>query len=139
MSMLKDIAQYITASGIATLQVDLFIATEPSTPDNCVILYEYTGRPPEMQAGYDLPGLQVRARSTTWDIGRSKLQAIQDLLQEVGNEYGDDIDLAQGVTINNTLYTRIEPQGGVIPAERDKNKRHNTVQNYIIAKERNNE
>lgn len=136
MILTTDMAEYLENKGIGKFGVDIFEGNEPTSPDNCITLYEYAGETPDLIAGYDYPNLQVRVRNTNYNKGRELLQRIQDILQEIGNELGEDDNLVSGLIINSTFYSAIRPIQGIIPLGTDDNKRVIIVQNFKINKQR---
>jgi len=132
--MVKDIADYLATKGIGTVTVDLFYGSEPSSPNDCITVYEYGGSPPDLQAELEFPGLQVRARNDSYTSAREKLGAIQTALEQIGNEY--DPTLAEGITINGTFYPSIKAVSGVLPLREDESERTILVQNYTVMKGR---
>lgn len=137
MSTPKDIAEYLQAKGIGTCGKDIFFGSEPPQPAESITIYEYAGFEPSLQAGLEFPNIQVRVRSSSWETARSRLQTIQDTLQAIGNEHGDDETLAPGVTINGTLYAAIRAAQGITSLGEDENRRLRLTQNFNITKRRN--
>jgi hypothetical protein len=136
MSVAKDIAEYLETNGIGTYATDIFIGSEPPEPDSCITIYEYPGSPPDLQAEMENPNIQIRVRNASWEAARLKAQAIQDLLQEIGNEY--NTAKAEGITINGTFYAAIRTTlSGITSLGEDENRRMRLTQNYSIMKGRN--
>ena len=130
--MLEDIAAYLQSKGVGTLGTDIRISSEPSSPDTCITLYEYSGQPPDLLAELEFPGLQVRSRGKSWSIARTALRNVQSQLQKIGNEFSDESP--EGITINGTYYAAVFTAGGITPLGEDSNGRVLIVQNYTVMK-----
>ncbi len=100
-----DIAEIIEAHGESsgfdlTYATNLFIGKEPSTPKDCVTIFDTSGYPPYLsisgETGYEYPSVQIRVRSTKYTTGWNLLNDIKDALHGINHE-----------TWNGTLYTVI--------------------------------
>jgi hypothetical protein len=137
MSTPKDIAEYLQTKAVGTVGTSIFYGSEPPKPDESITVFEYAGFEPNLQAGLEFPNIQIRVRSSSWETARARLQTIQDLLQEIGNEDGDDETLAPGITLNGTFYAAIRAAQGITSLGEDENRRMRLTQNFNITKGRN--
>lgn len=96
---IKDMILDESSLGL-TFAKDLFIGKEPSSPNNCVTIFDTPSFPPLTTLGndvkYEYPSVQIRVRNTEYQAGWNLLNTIKDLLHGRGQE-----------TWNGTLYTSI--------------------------------
>jgi len=98
----EDIAGMIEAESDLGLifQTDLFIGREPSTPDNCVTIFDTPGRGPQLTftkgEDYFYPSIQIRVRDRVYLDGWGVINDIKTLLHGKGQEW-----------INGTYYSLI--------------------------------
>lgn len=121
----EDIKDYLEGiSSLAlTFATDLFISEMPTTPDNCVCIYDTGGYEPEANYTYQRPTIQVRVRGAKGEYlaAHEQAQAIRDELHGLHNE-----------TINSARYVGIWQEGDIISAGQDDNKRPNVTMNFRI-------
>jgi len=83
---------------------NLNIGQEPETPDNCVTIFDTTGRPPQLTLDgindYYYPSVQIRVRNNSYLTGATLAHNIMVYLH--GREHE---------TWNSTLYTLIQCMG----------------------------
>lgn len=95
----KDMLEAESSLGLTHL-TNLFISREPTTPSNCVTLYDTQGRPPQLTLNRDekyyYEGLQIRVRNKDYSTGWALIRAIQNSL------HGRALE-----TWNETVYTLI--------------------------------
>jgi len=102
-----DIADILESvdSGTYIIGTNLFVGKEPAKPDNCITLYDYGGRPPQLTFDrtekYEYPSVQVRVRNNDYRAGWDMIQDIADSLHGLSNE-----------TWNGALYTVIFVSSG---------------------------
>ena len=90
----------------------IFINTLPEKPDECIVVYDTTGRPDGriMRTGETIrkPGWQVRVRARDHTAAFTRMSAIQDAL---------DLILRLVVDINGSGYTidAVTQTSGVLP------------------------
>ena len=83
----KDLLEATSALGL-TFADNLFVSEMPSTPDECVAVYDTGGEDPESRYTYERPTVQVRVRGdkgayrSTYDLA----QQIRDALHGLTNE-----------------------------------------------------
>src|SRR4030042_3022027 len=101
---ITDILESISSLGLV-VGTNLFVGREPSKPDDCVTLYDYGGRPPQLTFNktekYEYPSVQVRVRDSDYRSGWAMAQDIADSLHGLSNEVW-----------NGTLYTVIYVSSG---------------------------
>lgn len=83
MTLLDEVGAYLVAQNVGTEGTDLFLGFLPSSPDACVVVYEYAGQAPvntgaNYQA-YELPRVQIVARALTYQAARAKVQTVWSL------------------------------------------------------------
>ena len=125
----KDIADYLEAYGESsgtglTYKTDLFIGREPSTPINCVTIFDTPGFPPDLgltDQGYERPSIQIRVRNKGYQAGWVIAQNIKNLLHGLEHQ-----------TINGTLYTVIYCTGSPTLLDYDDNGNTRWILNFNI-------
>ena len=122
--MLSDIGTYLAGKGIGTLGTDIFLGQMPDKPDNGVALFEYAGYPPDLHWAGEYPGLQVRARNTSYDAARTKLASVITELHGLCEQ-----------TLSGTRYLLIKAKGSPEILKRDENNRIELFVNFDIIKE----
>lgn len=129
--MLADIGAYLEEQGVGTVGEDLFLGYFPEAPDDCVVLLETQGLPPDAAAGTETPGLQAVARwKSAYSYAEGKLQRIHDVLKQVGFEDGDK---PSGVTIGGRQYFSVYPEfSGMEALEDDETGRKRIARNYFV-------
>jgi hypothetical protein len=91
--MLDDLASYLQTQGVGTVGTDIFKSRQPKTPNACVTLYDTGGAEQDKDLPIEDATMQVLVRSTTFALGRAKVDAIQSALHRVTN-----------TTIGNNYY-----------------------------------
>lgn len=89
----KDIADLLAAQGSLSLTfaTDLFIGREPTSPDNCVTIFDTPGMPPQLtlgaksDAGYYYPSIQIRVRNNSYADGWDLINDIKEYLHGLEN------------------------------------------------------
>lgn len=112
------------AQGVGTQTVDIFIGFMPDKPDNCVVLFEYAGNPPDLHWDGRYPGLQVRVRNKSYLNGRGKIESVITALHGVS-------ETLMGTTRYLLIRAKQDPQG----LGRDSNGRNEWVVNFSVMKE----
>ena len=119
--MLED-----SSSGLGlTFGTDLFIAREPTKPDQCVTIFDTGGLPNQltlgMEGNYYYPSIQIRVRSNSYTDGWELIQNIMISLHGRGQE-----------TWNGTLYSIIKQSSGPALLDWDDNNRPRFVVNFDL-------
>lgn len=128
--LLDDIATYLQAQGVGTVNADIFKGYYPDKPDNLVVLFEYAGEATEMTMGtgdpiIERPGLQVRVRDKSYSAGRSKIALAVTALHGLAN-----------VVLGGKRYLLIRANQSPESLGLDANNRSEFVVNFSVLKER---
>ena len=87
---LKDILEAESALNLE-LGVNLFIGREPSQPDNCVIIFDGIGAPPELTLENDVevyyPSVQIRVRNFSYTTAYT---TSYDIMRVLHGRYNED-------------------------------------------------
>jgi hypothetical protein len=115
LDIVEMIEAYGDSSGIdLTYATNLFIAVEPTTPKNCVTIFDTPGFAPYLgvggDVGYEYPSIQIRVRNTSYTAGWNLINSIKDALHGKHQE-----------TWNGALYTLITCSSGPALLDRDDN------------------
>lgn len=111
---IKDMLEADSSLGLA-LADNLFIGFEPPTPDNCVTLFDTTGRQAALNmdgSEYRYNSLQVRGRNIDYLNGYSEMESIYNFLQGKSHE-----------TWNGTVYQLIIATSDIGILDWDENNR----------------
>lgn len=122
---IKDILEGESILGLV-FGINLFIGREPEKPNECITIFDYSGRPPQQTLGtnidaenYFYDSFQIRIRGIdyekTWAI-------IQDILISLHGRANE--------TWNGTLYTSIICTSGPAMLEWDDNNRVKFIINF---------
>jgi len=122
--MLEAISTYLATKQVGTVGTDLFLGQMPDKPDNCTVLFEYAGSPPDLHWKGEYPGLQVRARNTSYSLARTKIDSVVEALHGL-----------HGQTLSGTKYLLIKAKGSPEILKRDENNRVELFVNFEIIKE----
>jgi len=123
--MLSDIGNYLQVQGIGTLGTNIFLGMIPDKPDNCIVLFEYAGSPPDLYWNGEYPGLQVRVRNKSYAAARTKIGEVMEKLHGLHEQ-----------TLSGTRYLLIKARGSPEILKRDNNNRVELFVNFEIIKER---
>jgi hypothetical protein len=119
-----DMLEAQSALGL-TYATNLFRGREPSSPRNCVTVYDTMGFAPDLDLdgnnGYERPSVQIRVRNADYDTGLELAQSIKDVLHGVSQE-----------TWNTTLYSVIYCSSGPALLDWDDNNNARFVLNFNI-------
>ena len=92
---------------------DLFIASLPPEPDNCVCIFDYPGEAQE-QFGHEKPSVQIKVRNRDYQTGYALCRDIKYLLHDEHNN----------TVINGTRYIRIFCITDIFPLGQDEKNRY---------------
>jgi len=123
--MLSDIGNYLQVQGIGTLGTNIFLGMIPDKPDNCIVLFEYAGSPPDLHWNGEYPGLQVQVRSTSYPTARCTIGNIVNILHGMSEQ-----------KLNGIRFLLIQAQGNPEVLKRDDKGRVVLFVNFRIIKER---
>jgi hypothetical protein len=79
--MLNDLISYISGAGLATPGTNMFRGYLPTSPVDAVALYETGGPQPNKEISLKKKTFQITIRSSTYQIGVTKLANLRSLLQ----------------------------------------------------------
>jgi len=87
----EDVKNMLVAESALGLEygTDLFIGSEPTSPKNCVTIYDTAGFPPYLglsTTGYEYPSIQIIVRNNDYMTGWGLAESIKDLLHGQANE-----------------------------------------------------
>lgn len=121
-----DIADLLEEESILglVLATNLFTAKEPTTPADCVVIFDTTSIPPQLNLtsqGYEYPSIQIRVRNKSFQVGWALIESIKNLLHGMGN-----------ITINGTLYSVIYCASGPALLDYDENSRARIICNFNL-------
>lgn len=85
MSLISDVATYLSVNGIGTLTTDLFYGYLPANADTGVAVLDTGGPMPDAYLPTKEPTFQVLIREVDYDTGKAQLAAIRALLHQVKN------------------------------------------------------
>lgn len=77
----RQIAQYLAANGIGTLDTNIFYESLPASPNAAVAVFSTGGFESANFMGYDDPTIQVRVRDTSPTGAYNRISAIYNVLQ----------------------------------------------------------
>ena len=103
---------------------NLFIGREPSSPNNCVTVFDTMGFPPPLSLdslGYELPSVQIRVRNTSYKAGFAMSHQIMTFLHGTAQ-----------LGWNGTLYSVIYCASGPSFLDWDDNNNARFVTNFNI-------
>ena len=86
-----DITDILAAAGLSlVVGANLFIGQEPTTPANCVTIYDTPGYPPMLTQDrterYDFPAIQIRVRNTSYLNGYTLINDIREELHGLARQ-----------------------------------------------------
>ena len=116
----KDILESSSAALSLTGGTNLFIATLPTSPDNCVSLYTYGGNPQE-QYDHERPSVQVIIRNRSYQTGYALARDIKYALHDQYNNK----------SVNGTRYIRIHCISDILELGQDEKNRYKFSVNFM--------
>lgn len=121
-----DIATYLDEQGFGTYGEDIVVGEMPSSPNSCIAIYEYPGKPPSAPVDLDYPGLHIKVRNPSYISGKTIATNIRNALHTVANQ-----------AIHEGWYLSIfAVQSGAMYMGRDQNNRAEFVLNFQVTKRR---
>ena len=121
-----DIASLLEADpdmGLA-VGVNMYIGKEPSTPSQCVTIFDTQGYSPQLNLisqGYEYPSVQIRVRAVDFQTAWTIIETIKTKLHGLAQQ-----------TINGTLYSVIYCASGPALLDWDDNSRARVICNFNI-------
>lgn len=120
----KEIAQYLQANGIGTLDTDIFYEYLPPSPNAVVAIFSTGGEIASSVLGYDSPTIQIRVRAANPTIAYNKAMSVYNLLVGLTNVT---------LTNNGTYIVNCEAlQSAPINIGKDEQSRIEYTQNYVF-------
>lgn len=116
---IKDIIEDSSAGFGLTFGTDLFTASMPSEPDDCVAIFDYPGGA-QGQFGYEKPNVQIMVRDKDYQTGYALCRDIKYFLHD---EHNNRI-------INGTRYIRIFCKTDILPLGQDEKNRYKFSINF---------
>jgi len=101
---------------------NLFIGKEPTSPSNCVTIFDTGGQPPQLTLdiqGYEYPSVQIRVRNTKYQTGWNLIESIKTVLHGLSQ-----------VDVGSTLYSVIYCASGPAFLDWDDNSRARCIINF---------
>lgn len=86
MILINDIAAYLATLGIGVVGTTIFKSYMPPTPDACIAVLDTGGVEPSHDIPTKHPTFQVLVRSTTYALGKAKLDSIRSALHQARGE-----------------------------------------------------
>lgn len=121
---IKDILEAESALAL-TFATDLFIGKEPTSPDNCVTIFDTPGAIPQLTLNrneiYEYPSIQIRVRNNDYMTGANLINDIKSTLHGRGHE-----------TWNGTFYSLIAASDSPALLDYDESNRARFVCNFNI-------
>ena len=120
---IKDMLEAESSLGLVFAK-NLFVGMEPTTPRDCVTIFDTPGFPPQLvndNAKYERPSIQIRVRNENYLDGWALIDDIKDLLHGRAQE-----------TWNNVLYTIIYCSSGPALLDWDDNNNCRFIINFNI-------
>ncbi len=98
MNLTKDIKAILRGA-----EPVIYRSTCPESPDILVVLYEYSGQPPnDMDTEFCVLSLQAVTRDIDFDAGLARAQRVAAILNGIGGRNSPN-----GVEVDKTLYLKI--------------------------------
>ena len=123
----KDICTMLEAESALGLvfATNLFVDVEPTTPVDCVTVYDTGGMPPQLTMNadeiYEYPAVQIRVRNSKYDTGWTLADNIKNLLHGRARE-----------TWGGALYSLIACSNGPLSIGQDETNRACIVVNLNL-------
>jgi len=85
MTFIEEIARYLQTKSVGTLGTNLFYSYLPDSVDACVAVMDTGGMTPDIDLPTKEPTFQVFIRSTTYDLGKAKMNTVRNELHRLMN------------------------------------------------------
>jgi hypothetical protein len=108
--LIDDVADYLASNGVGTVATDIFVGFLPEEPNNCVAVLDTGGSTPDAYIPTKSATFQVLVRSENYDVGKTKLNTIRELLHRKTNSN-------LGTGSNYLFYILAMSEGGHIGRE----------------------
>ena len=120
----EDIKDMLVAGLGYVFGTNLFISQEPSSPSNCITIFDTSSSPHDLgltATGYRYDSIQIRVRNKDYTTGMGIAEDI------IGSLHGRAQE-----TWNETLYTVIICSSGPAMLDKDDNSRSRIVVNFNL-------
>jgi len=127
--IVEEIAAFLTAQGLGTKNVDMWLHVTPDEPDECLTIYEYAGEEPEfvhddVSVDTENPRVQIAVRSAQPQVARLRAEQVYQALMTIRNEM-----------LNGTRILRCVPVDNPALVGRDESGRFLVTANFRVKKE----
>ena len=85
MSLISEVAAYLAAEGLGTQGTDIFHSYLPDSVNACIAVIDTGGMQPNHYLPTKEPTFQVLIRSTTYALGKAKLDSVRAALHKKVN------------------------------------------------------
>ena len=121
---IKDVLKDISSLGL-TFATNLFVGKEPTSPDDCVTIFDTPGGVPQLTFDktekYYYQSIQIRVRNNSYVTGNTLAYQIEEELQGMAH-----------VTVNSTYYSLIQSMGSPCLLDWDENNRARFIATFSI-------
>jgi hypothetical protein len=127
--IVEELAAYLTAQGLGTLNVDMWLHVSPDEPDEQMTIIEYAGDEPdyvqnERMVDTENPRVQIAVRSAQPQVARLRAELVYQSLMKIKNELVNGTRILQCVPVDNPAL-----------AGRDESGRFLVTTNFRVKKE----
>lgn len=129
MSTLTELGDYLEDAGVGTQGTDLFLGSRPDEPDTVLVVYQYTGGPPEYTQdsfgpSIERPQIQILARAPSYEAADALAWLSWSALSQITN-----------AVLSGVKYLSVRPNSSPGMMGRDTNDRLMVSFNATVEKE----
>jgi hypothetical protein len=127
--VVEELAAFLVAQGLATLNVDLWLHVAPDEPDELAFIIEYAGDEPDYvqndrSVELEHPRIQVGVRGSQPEVTRLRAERLYQSLMKIENE-----------SLSGTRYLSCLPIDTPAMIGRDESGRFLSTVNFRVEKE----
>ena len=127
--VVEELAAYLVAKGLATLNADLWLHVAPDDPDELAFIIEYAGDEPDYvqndrSVELEYPRVQIGVRGAQPEVTRLRAERLYQSLMKIDNE-----------SLSGTRYLSCIPVDTPAMIGRDESGRFLSTVNFRIEKE----
>ena len=127
--VVDELAAFLVAQGLATLNVDLWLHVAPDEPDELAFIIEYAGDEPDYvqndrSVELEYPRIQIGVRGSQPEVTRLRAEQIYQSLMKIDNEL-----------LSGTRYLSCLPVDTPAMIGRDESGRFLSTINFRVEKE----
>ena len=127
--VVEELAAFLVAQGLATLNADLWLHVMPDEPDDAAVIIEYAGDEPDFvqndrKVELEHPRIQVAVRGELPEVTRLRAEQIYQSLMKIDNEL-----------LSGTRYLSCVPVDTPAMLGRDESGRFMSTINFRVEKE----